>query len=506
MDDSFCPPGKLKKPDRRTSAPLSGDVAETQRDIARHSLNVRPLVDSFSERGLICAVLVPTKPETNGAATVAPAARRADIVILDWQMDGDDGRWTLSIMHRILTDDAGERLRLIAIYTGEKDISGIGRKIAAELKKGGWPFTLDAREVELSLAHCRIVVYAKSGTSLVSELNERSVSEDKLPKRLIGDFADMTGGLLPGVALTSLAAVRENAHKLLDRFHTDLDAAFLTHRACLQTPSDSQRHIVSQIASELHSIMDDATTTGDPAGIDAIKGWLTASAGADAEFIFGADKKLSFMETVDLLDNGLGQSTGALNKKNDFRILTSGFCREGTNGNDLDHRLAWMTSSRTVFNSPPPRLHLGSVLRRHENDAEVMLFLCMRPRCDSARLSKNESFLLLPLVPPPAEGGKAIQLVVQTGMNEYKRVSVCTEASSWRLVTFGPKKKSTPVVAEKDDSGIFRFVATDNTEYEWLGELKTEFAQRVAHRFAASLSRVAVNNSEWLRRLEKLSD
>jgi len=61
-------------------------------------------------------------------------------------------------------------------------------------------------------------------------------------------------------------------------------------------------------------------------------------------------------------------------------------------------------------------------------------------------------------------------------------------------------------VAEKDDKGVFRFTAADGTEYEWLGELKTEFAQRVAHRFAASLSRVAVNNSEWLRRLEKLSD
>jgi len=340
----------------------------------------------------------------------------------------------------------------------------------------------------------------------VSELKERSVSEDELPKRLIGDFASMTGGLLPGVALTSLAAVRENAHKLLDRFHTDLDAAFLTHRACLQTPSDSQRHVVSQIASELHAIMDDATATGDPAGIDAIKGWLTASVGADTEFVFDANKKLSFTETVDLLDKGLGQSPGTLNKRKDFSILTSGFSKEGVNGNELDHRLAWMISSRTVFNSPSPRLHLGSVLRKQEKDADALLFLCMRPRCDSSRLSKNESFLLLPLDPPPAEGGKTIQLVIQTGKNEYKRVSVCTEASDWCLITFGPNKIGGAVVAEKDDKGVFRFTAADGTEYEWLGELKTEFAQRVAHRFAASLSRVAVNNSEWLRRLEKLSD
>ena len=54
-----------------------------------------------------------------------------------------------------------------------------------------------------------------------------------LPERLVQDFAAMTEGLLPGIALTSLTAVREGAHRVLDQFCADLDPAFLAHRACI---------------------------------------------------------------------------------------------------------------------------------------------------------------------------------------------------------------------------------------------------------------------------------
>ena len=37
--------------------------------------------------------------------------------------------------------------------------------------------------------------------------------------------------------------------------------------------------------------------------------------------------------------------------------------------------------------------------------------------------------------------------------------------------------------------------------FVWQGELKAEFAQRIAQTFTANLSRVAVDESEWLRRM-----
>jgi len=100
---------------------------------------------------------------------------------------------------------------------------------------------------------------------------------------------------------------------------------------------------------------------------------------------------------------------------------------------------------------------------------------------------------------------KTIQLVIRTSSEAYRHVSVCTGASEWSLVRFAPEKVDGPVTAKKDNDGAFFFAATDGTQYRWLGELKAEFAQRIAHHFASKLSRVAVDNSEWLRRQEKLS-
>jgi len=500
IDDSVRPPGPLTTPGRHTSARSREETAQVETD-ERHSLDARLLVDSFADRGLICAVIA-AKPDTASTETVARAARRADIVILDWQLNGDSGERALSILREILRIDAGDRLRLIAIYTGEQDISGIGRTIAQKLKTQEREFELCDREVALSLGHCRIVIYAKSKTSLTSDLKDRTISEQDVPKRLISDFAEMTTGLLPSVALTSLAAIRANAHKILQKFHVGLDAAFLAHRACLPVPEDSQQHMVSQLASELHAIMDDAAATQNPAGIEAIKEWLVSSAGQNADFTFATDKRLSFEETVALLEQGLDRKNGTLRKK-DFGILTAGFARTEDPMNELDHQLAWMINFRTVFSAPPPILHLGTVVRKREEASHSAFFMCMRPRCDSVRLQGEEPFLMLPLHPP---SDKTIQLVIRTGQGKYLRVSVCTSPSQWSLVKFAPKNRGGPVVAEQDTKNVFFFTAADNTQFEWLGELKNEFAQRIAHRFASGLSRVAVDNSEWLRRMENLGD
>ena len=64
---------------------------------------------------------------------VAPATKRADIVILDWWLNNDNGEKTMSILKDILESDADSRLRLIAVYTGEQDISRIGQTILEKL-------------------------------------------------------------------------------------------------------------------------------------------------------------------------------------------------------------------------------------------------------------------------------------------------------------------------------------------------------------------------------------
>lgn len=477
-------------------------------DDGSRRLDARTLVESFSRQGLICAVVAP-RSHTDPSDIVSPSVKRTDIVILDWQLDRDNGKKTLSILNNILEEDAGERLRLIAIYTGEQTISEIGQTIIEECSGPGRQFTGDRHNVVLSYRHCRIVIYSKSDLPRESGLSCRSLSESGLPEALVGDFAAMVEGLLPNIALMSLAAIRENAHKVLDRFDAKLDPALLTHRACLPAPDDSQQHMVNQLASELHAIMDDAVAMDEPAGMDAIREWLHFSLGADKAIDLGGGEKASRDQTIALLEKGLDKtdvlSISKRKRKTIYRFLTRGFSsyenpdHAGDENPDhkLDLRLAWMFNFRTVFNAPPPVLQLGTVLRK-SNDTGAPCFLCMRPKCDSVRLQEKTAFLLLPLVAPQSN---SVQLVLRTDRDMYRRVSVCMETSQWSLMSFVPDKNRESVVAERSDS-CFYFTDECNVRFDWLGELKAEFAQRVAQYFAAGLSRVPINNSEWLRKEE----
>ena len=509
-------PGILEKPTRRTlrsgssaiaaksTTSVSGEGEDDAEEVGfgdrDHRLDARTLVESFSKQGLVCAVVVP-RSDTDSSDIVDPSVKRTDIVILDWQLNGDNGKKTLSILKSILKEDAGERLRLIAIYTGEQRISEIGRTIVEEWNESKRKFEGNKHNVVLSHRHCRIVIYSKSNLPAESGLSGRSLSESELPDALIGDFSVMAEGLLPNIALMSLAAIRENVHKVLDRFDAKLDPALLTHRACLPVPDDSQQHMVDQLASELHAIMDDAVATGEPAGMAAIKEWLDAFLGENMGVTFGKGKKASRDETVALLENGLAEwEPSILSKSKGFRDLTGGLSYNEDLDHKLDHRLAWMFNFRTICNAPPPVLQLGTVLWK-SNSENALYFLCMRPKCDSVRLQEKTAFLLLPLVEPQPN---SIQLVLHVGEDTYRRVSVCMEAGRWSLVNFVPDENKGSVVAG-GDYPCFYFTDENNVRFHWLGELKAEFAQRIVQHLATGLSRIPINNTEWLRREEEAS-
>ena len=201
-------------------------------------------------------------------------------------------------------------------------------------------------------------------------------------------------------------------------------------------------------------------------------------------------------KTIELLKEGFEKAKPqCLAKSSGFRSLTAGFSKGVDAENALDLLLAWMFNFRTVFNAPPPILRLGSVLRRRSHD-KPKYFVCMRPTCDSVRLEGDTMFLLLPLVEPY---DKSVQIVLRTDADVYKRVSVSTKMNQWLLVKFAPNPEKASVAAERDDTGFF-FTDSEHVRFEWLGELKASFAQRLAQEFASGLSRVAVDDSEWLRR------
>lgn len=461
---------------------------------SRVGLAADAITEAFSKVGLICGVV---KQPQDGRVAVE-AVQRADLVVIDWQLHHDDGKRALELLKEILKGDQGQRLRLIAVYTGESAISKIGERIRDEMRKNGRRFeSRGSREfVTLSCGHCRIEIYAKSKTPLSPELGDRSVSEEALPGRLIDDFAGMTAGLLPSIALVALTAVRENAHRVLGTFDGKLDAAFLTHRACLPVPDDSEQHVVSQIASELGAIMEEEAGRERPSGMEAIKSWIERYKGS-AGIVIG-ERQVAHGSVLDLLDRGVDVAN-VIRRSRAHTSLTGGFARdEDGDPRNLDLRLAWMTCFRAI-DPPEKKLWLGTAVRRCTESGVTEFLLCVKPRCDCVRMTKQESFLFLPLIEAKQN---TFQLVVRSNSDgpTYRRVSVGTDMSGWAMIEFDPGEAESIVADEESSGHIFEDVG--GNRYEWIGELKAEVAHSVGQTLASTLLRIALDKSEWLRRME----
>ena len=489
------PHDNLKTPS--SSTVTSEEKSENQR--RPRSLNVDLITSSFLRAGMVCGVVSPE--EGNDDLTLIRTLTRTDVVILDWQLSREGGRNALPLLERVLLEGPRHQLRLIAIYTGENDPQGILEKIAESvngINLDGHRASVNHELCMIDFGACRIVIYLKK-TYAADEHLSRAVSEEDLPDHLINDFASKVEGLLPSVVMTALTAVRENVYRVLARFGSDLDPAFLTHRACLYHPQESEQHIVEQIASELHGIMDDAITESSPAGITVIEHWLSKRFN-NGRVTF-SDKEYLVAEVLDMLKRGLEDKTNRILKPDKkFDSLSDGFSGGAGNSRALDLRLASAMSFRQVLDQKQRQLTMGTVIQRAESESEEFL-ICVTPKCDSVRLKKTTSFLFVPLC-NPTHGD---QIVVPIGENEFRHMSISVKTSGWRIIGFEPDSGQQCVLACSDSSDhTFMFRGVKKCQkYRWIGELKPEFAQSIAQKIAGQLLRIPLNKSEWLRRSEK---
>ena len=266
---------------------------------------------------------------------------------------------------------------------------------------------------------------------------------------------------------------------------------------------DAGQHMVEQITSELHGIMEDAVggRKPTPTGIDAIQLWLADRFG-DGQVVFGPNKEMSLPEVLEMLAHGVEEKPGPLRTAGkDHDILSRGFSGGDGDSRELDRRLASVMSFRQVLEGTLPQLSMGTVVRPVGAETEATL-LCVTPRCDSVRLKGPLSFLFLPLSDPKSD---TPQLVVPTQDDEHRRMTISMNPSLWRIKDFLPDPEQERVLATGGEpSQAFTFKDVSGGEYRWVGELKAEFAQSIAQAIAERMSRMPLNKSEWLRRSERV--
>ncbi|HVT16140.1 MAG TPA: response regulator receiver domain [Thermoanaerobaculia bacterium] len=506
--------GRARRRLPKVRAPLGGGP----QPVPEQALNAKVLVDGFAEQGLVCAIIRPESSEGSPVARTVLAAQRADIVILDWDLNGDRGASTLKIVHHLVHEaEPLGRLRLIAIYSGALTLRQIGhllrtalakeRGIARFRRQGAFAITRDA---------VRIVIVAKPTTRLKlgdRALRARVVAAEELPSRLVDEFAEMTTGLVPHVAVASLAALRKNTHRVLGRLLSNLDPAYLWHRATQQRPADAETHLVDLVAGELRSVLEDERV-GDWANLDAITQWIARDKRTDFATAFGETTPRPAADVLTLLEKGAADR-GDANK--DVRMKFPKMCvernkpkskgahrEEGIAGfaatpavsKQSNETLAALMSLRTRYEHPPPRLELGTILMCGRGKSRTY-WLCVQPRCDSVRLKGNTAFPLLPL--RLVGDTQKFDVLLPGDRKGYRRFRLSKKPAHIDMAIFPVHPSDNDaVVAERYGKG-FAFRSRKRRRYVWVAELQPEYAQRIAQQVANEFSRVGLTESEWLR-------
>jgi Response receiver domain len=507
------------------ATPETGSTASPQHQTSKdpvHELDAKRLIDQFAEIGLICAVLRPNQGE-NPLDKTLKAAKRSDIVVLDWQIYKDDGEICIRIINDIITKDSseGNRLRLIAIYTGEKELHKIAENISSRVTAQPYgPLHKDKDTYVRIAGPLRITVFGKN-TSLSVE-REQIVSQQDLPDRLISEFSKMTRGIVSNVSLNALSVLRDNTHELLSTFHSKLDAPFLAHRALLPEPDDATEHLVSLIASELRSILQEYDV-GQEANEDILKAWLGTNISSLGEILdvhtqqYQEEEKSN--KIIKILYNLLTSNdqtkwnniaAQGIHKKQFLKRACELFCN--SNAQKLEDEFSRLHSVKTryKFHEPIPHLTLGTIVLKEKiyrsqtlSSNETEYLLCVQPACLSVRLKEGETnFPFIPL--KVVEQGEAAHFIIKD-KETFIRLQRDLKPPQCIMIPFASNQEKGKVV--RASLAPFVFKSKDKRfrgrHFRWIAELTSEQAQRVTNEFASEFFRVGLNESEMFRREEK---
>jgi hypothetical protein len=493
-DDFGRAPETLEPP---TSPPAAAD------DEA--GVDIKRLSDAFAEKGLVCGFLKPGPQESQDEAQLLiESARRADITILDWSINRDQGQTAQEIITALLKQDrelTEARLRLIAIYTSQRNLDQILQRVEELLRDAEADTPPERDGYTVTSGPMRVVILAKQTAAVAGEDAAQRVSEEDLPQRLIEAFAEFTMGLVPNVVLAGLAAVRTDTYRILQRLDRGLDPAYLGQRLLLDDPTEAEDQLVELLTAEVGSVMEDRQI-GIEANEAAITDWIRWQREANRLATWRDDDEATATAEIDsLLREGLAaqdqtvvqfRERKSLGGANRAHIHAGNIFAESSGaGEEATKQFAMRLSLRTHYSNPDRTLELGTIV--HSDDGYL---LCVQPVCDSVRLDEERDFPFLPL----REEADRFDLVVLTSDGHPLGLRLAGKPHQLKQIRFRPDAEKRCVVARAEGGGWI-FTDMDNRDYTWVARLQIAHGQRIVHTLGADFGRVGLSESEWLRRI-----
>ena len=491
------------------------NLAFNQQNIT-HMLDAKSLVDGAMDIGLVCSVLHCRQEENREQLTerVLKAAARVDIVCLDWEIHDDNGATARSLIKDIVRHDQerGGRLRLIAIYTGERGRSRILNDIEAS-----WPGNersrmklevAEGREIRTAVGLKIVCLFKNHGTRLQQGPPRDQISEAGLPARLLREFSELSEGLLSNVALGTAAVIRDVTHRVVGSFSGDMDGPYFHHRATIPVPDEAEEYAINLVLSELASATRLRKIGREMVGRSALERRVKSMAGERQCLKFIDEKNnetdIRVGDVIAMILNGytsidVAQKPGIRSLRRSFTSLFSSTAAETDR---LMKKFAALTSTRVHSGAILPleycpELGLGTIIQ----DPDREYWLCLQPSCDSVRLKERSAFLFVLL-----EGDeKSPEHVVPCGTSriEMSFIGLKTPSKGYTRTAsfqFAPDPETETVRAERRGKrGRLYFRSVTGRKFVWVADLKQRRALRTASAIGQQMSRPGFDEFEPFR-------
>lgn len=468
------PPGRFKANNVDEEESVSSSSEDGKRKVY-----VTDLIKTFSKEKLLVTLINPkeigTKDKNECIEILIGLAEKADVVILDWEINvkvNDDFIFTgeelsKKIIEKLNLDD---KYRLVIVYTANTK--------ASVLKK-----IPDSKNIEIQ-------IYGKTGATSID------VKEyDDLAKQIHIDFLSTKRGLLGAALLKSLTELRKSTYSMLNTLNTEYDEALMYHRILLSNPEKITDFCSDIIKDEILAHVEDSTL--EPF-FDKI---------AFKEFIKANNITFAVKETPDSEERDISGETEILDTllekgyKSFFNSTAQALIDNGENLSLLIHSSkekimqAFSYYSTMSFVEDKPNLKLGCIVRKEDR-----YFLCIQPPCDSERIEKLNSngkcrnpqnFLFLKL----EKKDKNISFYVKEN-DTFQGLRLRYKLIETFL--FAGNKNGFVSVDENGNYNTYSSEA-NSISLHFVCCLKPMFAQKIANNFAANISRVGIDQFEWLR-------
>lgn len=491
-------PGRGRPPLQQSDAPRAFNGAP---------LDVPALVDAFLEQGILCTVFGRKEVLTDNI----DALLRSDILVVDWILfDDDDGSMTASFIHECAVRHP-HALHMICIYTSTNDFGAIEQKL---------------RDFSPNLKERQETPRAYSIGSTYVLIVNKDHGEKTLPKLLLDAFAPLVGGLLRNAVFHSIGAIRNNTHALLDRFHSDLDPAFVTHRVYSNPCEDTEQHIIPLICSEISSILHQEkisnwlnkeniwTWINKNCLNNNYKKFLTSINGNQQTLrtifrshirsaiqnilSYGIDSKYEPYENNyrKIVYEIIQQFKSTIKSNKLKQSVMTGFW--GAKEPSLvDVKLSMLMSCVHFYGNTPPIIQSGTIIKEIENDN---YYGCIQPPCDCLRIEQEgRPFLFTPLQEVSIDSPFDISFLLD-GTDTPSYLSKYKKAYKVKTIHFIPSTAGESICAEPSSQGYI-FKDADDKEYIFCMQLNEIHALRLIQTYSSDLARIGLMESDWQRRI-----